>query len=140
MRDLRLCTAKDVHLDELMKDFEESIRDLRIDCSDRRIKTCIQKQVNLLEAVGRAHPRVKRRTLGAISKQIGSWPHEEVRTALQSLYVFTCDYPGIRHGGTRKNALRAIDMRDMVAISIVLVGFTPYLSHALNADHVYRGA
>jgi hypothetical protein len=138
VRDLRLLTARDAHLDELMKDFEESLRDLRIDCSDRRIKTCIQKQINLLEAVGRAYPKVKRKTLGAISKQIPSWPHDEVRTALQSLYGFTCDYPGIRHGGTRENALRAIDMRDMVAISILLVGFTPYLS-TVNADLVYRG-
>jgi len=140
VRDLRVLTSQDNHLDELMKDFEDSIRDLRIDCSERRIKTCIQKQINLLEALGRTYPRVKRKTLGAITKQIASWPHEEVRTALQSLYGFTCDYPGIRHSGTRENALRAIDMRDMVAMSILLAGFTPYLSDRLNADQMYRGA
>jgi hypothetical protein len=32
-----------------------------------------------------------------------------------------------------------MDMRDMVAISILLAGFTPYLSNGLNADVVYRG-
>jgi len=57
---------QDGHLDGLMKDFEESVRDLRLDCSDRRIKTCIQKQVNLLEAIGRTQPKVTRKTLGAI--------------------------------------------------------------------------
>jgi len=122
-----------------MKDFEESVRDLRIDCSEMRIKTCIQKQVNLLEALGRRYPRVKRKTLGAISNQIASWPHEEVRSAFKSLYTFTCDYPGIRHAGTQENALRAIDMRDLVAMSILLAGFIPYLSSELNLDAVYRG-
>ena len=139
VRDLRVITSQDTHLDSLMKDFEESVRDLRIDCSDRRIKTSIQKQVNLLEALGRVHPGVKRKTLGAISKQLKNWPHKEVMSALQSLYTFTCDYPGIRHGGTPTSALRTVDMRDMVAMSILLAGFTPYLTHGLNPDIVYRG-
>lgn len=138
IRDLRAITSQETHLDSLMKDFEESVRDLRIDCSERRIKTSIQKQVNLLEALGSVHPGVKRKTLGAISKQINNWPHEEVMFALQSLYTFTCDYPGIRHGGTPSSGLRAVDMRDMVAISILLIGFTPYLTHGLNPDVMYR--
>jgi len=53
---------------------------------------------------------------------------------------FTSDGPGIRHGGKPANALRAVDMRDMVAMSILLAGFTPYLAAQLNADSVYRGA
>ena len=125
VRDLRAITTQDTHLDSLMKDFEESVRDLRIDCSDRRIKTSIQKQMNLLEALGRVHPGVKGKTLGEISKQLKNWPHKEVMSALQSLYTFTCDYPGIRHGGTPTSALRAVDMRDMVAMSILLAGFAP---------------
>lgn len=51
MRDLRAATSRDTHLDGLMRDFENAVRDLRSDCSDDRIKTCIQKQVNLLEAI-----------------------------------------------------------------------------------------
>ena len=54
MRDLRALTASDPHLDALMKDFENAVRDLRHDCSDGRIKTCIHKQVNLVEAIGRS--------------------------------------------------------------------------------------
>ncbi len=144
--DLRALTAQDGHLDQLMKDFEESVRDLRIGCTEVRIKTCIQKQVNLLEALGRetlgpSDPKDRcKPALSAIVKQIESWPAEEVRTALNSLYGFACDYPGIRHGGTRECAMRAIDMRDMVAMSILLTGFTPYLSDRLNADQIYQGA
>lgn len=59
---------------------------------------------------------------------------------MKDIYGLASDYPGIRHGGTPANALRAVDMRDMVALSILLAGFTPYLSHVLHPDVVYRGA
>jgi hypothetical protein len=140
VRDLRVLASQDAHLDALMKEFENAVRDLRHDCSDGRIKTCIQKQVNLLEAIGRTAPGVTGTTLGAICNQVGTWPHDKLKEAMKDLYRFASDYPGIRHGGTPANALRAVDMRDMVAMSILLAGFTPYLSSALNADVVYRGA
>jgi hypothetical protein len=139
LRDLRAVTSQNSHLDRLMRDFEDSVRDLRTDCSEGRIKTCIQKQINLLEALGRACPGVTRNTLGAICEQIGTWPHLTVMEAMKSLYTFASDYPGIRHSGTPENAKRDIDMRDMVAISILLTGFTPYLSDKVNGETVYRG-
>lgn len=139
VRDLRTVTSQDAHLDSLMKDFENAIRDLRIDCSDGRIRTCIQKQVNVLEALGARCPGVTRDTLGAICGQVGTWPHAKVQEAMENIYKFTCNYPGIRHGGTPRSAIRDIDMRDMVAMSILLAGFTPYLTDQLNADRMYRG-
>lgn len=139
VRDLRALASADPHLDTLMKDFENAVRDLRHDCSDGRIKTCIQKQVNLLEAIGRTCPGVTGTTLGAICDQVGTWPHQKLKAAMKELYGFASDYPGIRHGGTPASALRAVDMRDMVAMSILLAGFTPYLSNGLNAELVYRG-
>ena len=140
VRDLRVLASQDAHLDTLMKEFENAVRDLRHDCSDGRIKTCIQKQVNLLEAIGRTAPGVTGTTLGAICNQVGTWPHDKLKEAMKDLYGFASDYPGIRHGGTPANALRTVDMRDMVAMSILLAGFTPYLTAQLNADSVYRGA
>ena len=139
VRDLRALTNQDPHLNTLMNEFEDAVRDLRHDGSDRRIKTCIQKQMNLLEAIGRAAPGVTENTLGAICNQVGTWPHEKLKEAMKNLNEFASDYPGIRHGGTPESALRAVDMRDMVAMSILLVGFTPYLAHGLNPDVVYRG-
>lgn len=138
--DLRDVTSRDAHLAGLMREFENAVRDLRTDCSDGRIKTCIQKQVNLLEAIGRACPGVTQTTLGAICDQVTTWPHQKVKEAIKNLYGFTSDYPGIRHGGTPSNAIRTIDMRDMVAMSILLAGFAPYLSDQLDPDIVYRGA
>ena len=140
VRDLRTLTNQDPHLDALMKDFEDAVRDLRHDGSDRRIKTCIQKQVNLLEAIGGAAPGVTGTTLGAICNQVGTWPHEKLKEAMKNLYGFASDYPGIRHGGTPASALRAVDMRDMVAMSILLTGFTPYLESRLSADAIFGGS
>lgn len=139
MRALRDATTRDAHLDALMKDFENAVRDLRADSSEGKIKTCIQKQMNLLEALGRACPGVTETTLGKISDQVGTWPHEKLKLAMKNLYGFSCDYPGIRHGGTAASALRAMDMRDMVAVSILLTGFTPYLGSNLNAVEVFGG-
>lgn len=137
--DLRAQTRQDAHLDTLMKEFENAVRDLRHDCSEGRIKTSIQKQVNLLEAIGSAFPGIQGNTLGVICNQLGTWPHEKMKDAMKNLYGFASDYPGIRHGGTPASAIRPLDMRDMVALSILLAGFTPYLSDHLNADTVYRG-
>jgi hypothetical protein len=139
VRELQTVTAGNAHLNSLMKDFESAIRDLRADSSEGKIKTCIQKQMNLLEALGRAYPGVTGTTLGAICDQVGTWPHEKLKLAMKNLYGFSCDYPGIRHGGTPASALRAVDMRDMVALSTLLTGFTPYLDNNLNADAIFGG-
>lgn len=139
MRDLRALTSQDPHLDALMKDFENAVRDLRHDCSDGRIKTCIQKQINLVEALGRTCSGITETELGGICNQLDTWPHKAMKSALKSLYGFASDYPGIRHAGTPGSALRTIEMRDMVAMSILLAGFMPYLTNQLNAEVVYRG-
>jgi hypothetical protein len=122
-----------------MKEFESAIRGLREDATDGHIKTCIQKEINLLEALGRKCPGVTQTTLGAICDQVTSWPHEKVREAIKNLYGFTSDYPGIRHGGTAGNAMRDIEMRDLVAVSILLAGFSPYLTAGFDANLVYGG-
>lgn len=139
LREIRAATTRDRHLQALMADFENSLRDLRIDCGESRIKTCMQKQINLMEALGRNSPGVSTRTLGAICDEVGSWPHEKVKQAMKDIYAFACDYPGIRHSGTPAAAMRAIGMRDLVAVSVLLAGFTPYLAHQLDGDTIYYG-
>jgi hypothetical protein len=139
LRSLKTATANDRHLANLLSDFEQSIFDLRTDCSDARIRGCIRTQTNLLEGLGSAHPGVQRNTLGAICDQIGTWPHHKLKEAMQNLYGFASDYPAIRHAGRPGTAVRQIDMRDMVAVSVILAGFTPYLTDLLDPDLVYRG-
>ncbi len=137
MRQLRALTNLDPNLDQLMKEYEDAVRDLRFGCTDGRIKTCIGKQFMLLEAIGALHPDVTKNTLGDMCDQVTSWPHATIKESLKKLYGFASDYPGIRHGSRAKGALRAIDMRDMVAMSILLAGFTPYLERRLSADAIY---
>ncbi|MDW8258670.1 MAG: hypothetical protein RML32_04435 [Gammaproteobacteria bacterium] len=136
--ELRALSEADPHLGALAREFKEAVRDLRQDCSEGRIKTCIQKQVNLLEALGRAVPGVTENTLGRICDQVGTWPHETLKVAVKALYGFASDYPGIRHAGNPKSALRPVDMRDLVALSIVLTGFIPYLTNGFDPNVVYR--
>lgn len=138
--DLHSLVAQDAHLNTLMTEFEDTVRDLRFGCSDARIKACIGKQVMLLEGLGHACPGVTEKTLGAMADELNSWPHATVRESLKKLYGFASDYPGIRHGTSAKGVLRPLEMRDMVAICILLAGFTPYLTDGLNSDTVYRGA
>ena len=140
MRDLRDATSQNPHLDGLMKDFEEAVRDLRQDASDSRIRTVMVKQVNLLEAMGSMAPGVTENTVGKICGQVNTWPHKKVKEAMQCLYSFTCNYPGIRHSGDPNSALRTIEMRDMVSMSILLAGFMPYLTDQVDAEVIYRGA
>lgn len=139
VHELRGLASKDANLDSLMKEFEDAVRDLRYGCSDGRIKTCINKQVMLLEGLGGSWPGVTGKTLGAICDELDSWPHATIRESLKKLYGFTSDYPGIRHGTDSKGVLRAVDMRDMVAMSILLAGFTPYLIQKMDGESVYRG-
>ncbi len=139
VRDLKVATSQDSGLHPLMLEFEDAIRDLRSDRSPGKIKSCIQKQINLLEAIGQRSPGVTRNTLGRICDQVGTWPHAKVKEAMQSLYGFACDYPGIRHGGTMANQLRDIEMRDLVSVSVLLAGFYPYLTNLIDSNHVYRG-
>ncbi len=140
VRDLRAITGQDAYLDVLMKDYEDAIRDLRFGCTDSRIKTCIGKQFMLLEGIGAVAQGVTKGTLGDMCDQLNAWPHATIKEALKKLYGFASDYPGIRHGGSAKGALRTIEMRDMVAMSVLLMGFTPYLESRLSADGIFGGS
>ncbi|WP_372921710.1 hypothetical protein [Roseovarius sp.] len=158
IRDLKQITSQDAALSALMRDFEENVRDLKAEQSPRRIKQCLASQFNLLEALLTLSPEVmayneaaevhnataSRRqqrklanTFGAMCDKAAVWPHDDVLKSAKSIYGFGSDYPGIRHGGTPRNAKREIDMRDLVSMTIVLAGFTPYFSDALKAENIY---
>lgn len=134
---LRVLTSQDAHLAKLMHDYEESVRDLRHGSTDGRIKTCLSKQFMLLEALGATAPEVTKNTLGEICDELSNWPHVTVKESLKKLYGFSSNYPGIRHGGSAQGMLRDVDMRDMLAMSILLTGFIPYLTKEISPDSIY---
>jgi hypothetical protein len=140
IREMAILGRSNANVEARIKDFEEAVRDLRLGPSEGRIANCVAKQIMLLEALGETSPGISGTELVGICNQINSWPHVAIKKSLLGLYGFASDFPGVRHGTTSSGMLRDIDMRDMVAISILLAGFTPYLSDQLNADVVYRGS
>ncbi|WP_415714460.1 hypothetical protein [Roseibium sp.] len=157
LRHLKANINQDPALADLMLDFEEAVRDLKEERTSRRIKQCIAAQFNLFEAILTQHPDViayneevarhnatgqgrRRRpvnTFGAMCDKAQVWPHDELMTSAKSLYKFASDYPGIRHGGTPAHQKREIDMRDMISMTIVLAGFSPYFSASIDPDSIY---
>ncbi|MEO1091762.1 MAG: hypothetical protein AAFX81_14100 [Pseudomonadota bacterium] len=139
IRELRLAVAHDPALLALLREFDEAVRDLKGDPTSGKIKTCIQKEINLLEAITGRCPGITAGTLGAMCDQVGTWPHVTIKEAAKKMYGFASNYPGIRHGGHAAGALREIEMKDMIAVSVLLAGFMPYLSDMLNSDKIYNG-
>jgi len=140
IRQLKVATASDVHLNGIMADFEDAFRDLKAGATPARIKACMSRQANLLEAIGQIAPNVTGNTLGLICEQVGTWPHDKLKESAKCMYKFANEYPGIRHAGTPATQIREIDMRDLVAVSVVLTGFAPYLTDRLTPDGIYGAA
>lgn len=134
---LRNTTSADAHLHGIMGDFEESFRDLKAGATPARIKACISRQANLLEAIGQIAPNVTGNTLGRICDEVGTWPHAQLKEAAKSVYKFSNQFPGIRHAGTPATQIREMELRDLIAVSVILTGFAPYLTDRLSADNIY---
>lgn len=139
LRELDSLSTTDQNIGKRLRDFKEAIQDLRMGPTEGRISNCLLKQVMLLEAVAAASGGTAGSDLAALCKALEHWPHPAVRQSLLNLYGFASDFPGVRHGTPSTGMERDIDMRDMVAMSILLAGFTPYLTHRLNPDVVYQG-
>ena len=137
--ELKSAAITDVALNDAMQDFEDAIRDLKTNSSPSRIKTCIGKQINLLEVIGNQTLSSNGQSLGDICDLVVTWPHSAVKESLKKLHGFSSNYPLIRHGGVPASALREIEMRDLVALSVLLVGFTPYLTNSVDSTSVYNG-
>lgn len=133
-RVLKQLAEGDEHLSSLYRAHDEAIRDLRLGATEERIKTCLNKQFMLLEAVANVAGAVRGRTLGEICDQVDWWPHVTIKDSLKKLYGFASDYPGIRHGGNPGGRLRDIGTRDLLALSIVLMGYLPYLVRMQETD------
>lgn len=139
VRELQFAAGSDPHISMLFDDFEQALRDLNSGWSDGKIKTILQKEVNLLEAFGSSCEGVRSNELGAICGELKSWPHSALKKSLSSLYGFASDYPGIRHAGNPRGVLRKIDLKDLLSLSVVLAGFTPYLRDDFDPAVVFWG-
>lgn len=125
---LRRAAEGNPHLLQELNAFEFALAECLAEPVDTRIKTTIQKQVNVLEAFGSGHHLVSGNTLDRMLKEVGSWAHDSLNNAARQLYKFACDYPGIRHAGTYDSATRALDIRDLAGVTLSLVGLVAYLA------------
>lgn len=138
LSELRVSSQGNQHVLGMLDEFEEAFSDLRISRSEARLKTCLQKQFNLLEALGASCAGVTGNTLGAMCEEL-DWPHATIKEVGKKLYGFRSNYPGLGHGGNPGSVMRPINLRDFLSISLMLSAFTPYVADQLNIERCYAG-
>jgi hypothetical protein len=115
------------HLIGLLDDFEKAFDRYARTQDATDLKTCIAKASNYAEGLASATCGTPG-TLGAICNQLTDWPHDKVKEALQNIYKFCSDYPGIRHAGNHAGVRRALATRDLTMASMLIMSFSGYLS------------
>jgi hypothetical protein len=125
--ELQRLNTSNAHLTSLLQDFEHAFDDYARLQNPSHLKTCIAKVSNYAEGLA-SSTHGQPGTLGVLCNQIGDWPHDKVKEALQNLYKFCSDYPGIRHAGNPNGIRRDLSAKDSTLICLLLIGFTGYLS------------
>lgn len=137
--EVRALCLTDAQLESSIQEFDDAFRDLKFGANAGRLKTCFIKQFNMLEAITARNPAVTQNVLSSMIGEIQVWPHATVKQAAEKIYAFRGAYPNMGHG-TGGGALREIELRDMVSLSVMLVGLLPYLSHEIDPQSVFEGA
>lgn len=137
--EVRALCLKDAQLEASIKEFDDAFRDLKLGANAGRLKTCFIKQFNLLEAITARNPTVTQGVLSGMIGEIQAWPHTTVRQSAEKIYAFRGAYPNMGHG-TGGGAIREIELRDLVSVSVMLVGLLPYLSHEIDPQTIFEGS
>lgn len=135
--DLKSASQTDEHLTELMEDFEDALQDLRNKQDSRKIRTYIKAQINLIEGFACKAPGVAKDSLGDACDELETWPHKAIKESVKKVYGFTSSYPSIRHAGNPKSKLRDIEIKDMIGVTMMLMGASPYLTNLIDCKKVY---
>jgi len=125
--ELQRLNSTNGHLTGLLRDFEHAFDRYARTQDAADLKTCIAKASNYAEGLASTTHGTPG-TLGALCNHIGDWPHDKVKEALQNLYKFCSDYPGIRHAGDPNGMRRDLSSKDSTLVCLLLLGFTGYLS------------
>jgi len=129
--ELHRINITNAHLAGLWSDFEVGFDQYARTQNDKDLRASILGTSNYLEGLASA-TKGKSGTLGKLCDGLSDWPHDKVKEAVQNLYKFCSDYPGIRHGGTPGNSRRQLDARDSVAINVALMALATYLGNGLD--------
>ncbi|MFA4917722.1 MAG: hypothetical protein WC581_00565 [Thermodesulfovibrionales bacterium] len=133
--ELQRLNSTNGHLSGLLQDFEHAFDRYARSQDAADLKTCIAKASNYAEGLA-STTHGNPGTLGALCNHIGDWPHDKVKEALQNLYKFCSDYPGIRHAGNPNGIRRDLSAKDSTLICLLLLGFTGYLSPLVDERSV----
>lgn len=133
--ELQRLNTSNSHLHKLLQDFEHSFDRYARTQDSADLKTCIAKASNYAEGLASA-THGQPGSLGSLCNQIGDWPHDKVKEALQMLYKFCSDYPGIRHAGNPDGMRRDLSAKDSTLICLLMLGFTGYLSPNIDERSV----
>jgi hypothetical protein len=136
--ELHRLNSANAHLAGLLSDFEKAFDRYARTQDPTDLKTCIAKASNYAEGLASVAAGIPAagNTLGALCNQTGDWPHDQVKEALQKLYKFCSDYPGIRHAGNPAGVRRDLATRDMTLASLLLLSFSGYLVPSLDQQVV----
>jgi hypothetical protein len=137
--EVRALCLTDAQLESSLQEFDDAFRDLKLGANAGRLKTCFIKQFNMLEALTARNPMVTQNVLSAMIGEIQAWPHATVKQAAEKIYAFRGAYPNMGHC-TGGGELREIELRDLVSVSVMLVGLLPYLSNEIDPQSVFEGA
>lgn len=137
--EVRALCLTDAQLESSIQEFDDAFRDLKLGANAGRLKSCFIKQFNMLEAITARNPAVTQNVLSSMIGEIQAWPHATVRQSAEKIYAFRGAYPNMGHG-TGGGALREIELRDLVSVSVMLVGLLPYLSTEIDPQTVFEGA
>jgi len=137
--EVRALGLENAELENSIKEFDDAFRDLKLGPNAGRLKSCFIKQFNMLEAITARNPCVTQNVLSTMIGEVDTWPHATVKQAAEKIYAFRGAYPNMGHG-TGGGAIREIELRDLVSVSVMLIGLLPYLSHEIDPATVFEGA
>jgi hypothetical protein len=133
--DLRRINITNVHLQTLWSDFEEAFDEYSHESSERKLNACLTNASKYAEGLA-SITTGKNGTLADLADQVNEWPHMALKQSLKNLYGFCSNYPQLRHAGNPASAIRKLDSRDSILISVLFVAFSGYLTTNLNKQEV----
>lgn len=136
--DMASLNRTDTDLAEYMAAFEKSLGTYIRSRHPHDLKSCIGKASNYAEAVA-AKTYGGNGSLGDLCKKLNCWPHITVRQALEKVYGFCSNYPGIRHGTIASPGaiLRDLEPRDAILICLLFVSFSGYMMNGLSLEEMF---
>lgn len=128
----------DEHLNDLMEQFEDAFDNFIRTRRRRDLSTSIAKASNYAEGIASHMSGANKGTMGKMLGSLNVWPHKAVQEAVDKLYGFCSDYPGIRHSGNESGKIRPLNAKDTILISALFMAFSGYMHNQVDIGHLLK--